>query len=450
MTVQIIPANEFGRALKRGLGRAALYIQAHGVTAVRDILLESCLKDPNYDPQCEDSRAPWFFGMFKASAEYEWFSSSILRALSNETESYDLEQLCELAALMGKSGDQRAAVALRARVLNQPFSFSGEQHGCHALIVLDGLAAVEELARRYGKLLLDQPDEGWRINLSSLTDETDCALQAEPRLRELAQTDAAIKAFLNNDPVPRAHEETSEEARQEAVRDRTRLELPLEKILSDAAIGVGKYPSQYMRFGRHATREELQLVLARLAVEEDVKARVRLLWVFRRAPLPELHPRVWELAHAADHETQEAAMEALAQHRDSRIGNLARAKLVSTDFSPRNAEVLDLLINNYEAGDEVVLMSALRRLPPGDDFEVHSLCFSILAICKNNGGAPALDMLRWCYEATPCTLCRCKAVAAMIARDSLPPDIAQECHYDANEETRRLASSVSTRAGRPG
>ena len=109
-----LSTSEFSIALKRGQGRALLHIHQFGLDEVADILLESCLKNPSYDPPCEPSRAKWLFGMFQHAPQYAYFSSTILSALACETESYDLEQLCELAAQMGKHGDAAAVMALRA------------------------------------------------------------------------------------------------------------------------------------------------------------------------------------------------------------------------------------------------------------------------------------------------------------------------------------------------
>lgn len=252
--------NEFATALKRGQGRAFLYVKQFGLKDVADIVLKSCLKTQVYDRQCEPGRAPWLYSMFKDTEEYARFSSAICSALESETGHYALEQLCELSALMAKDGDDAPGVALRARVLGQPFG-NGDTFGCHELVVLDGIAAVVELARRFGNLLIADPEE-MLPTLGDLTYELDIRPQAETRLKELAETDSAIQAYLDKEHSEATHNQNTpkltKEQRQEQTRERIRKEYPLENVLGDASAGVGDFPGRYMRFGDYARREDLR------------------------------------------------------------------------------------------------------------------------------------------------------------------------------------------------
>lgn len=58
---------EFASALRKGLGRAWLQVASFGLDNVVDLVLDACLRDQSYDPQCESSRAGWLFGMFSVS-----------------------------------------------------------------------------------------------------------------------------------------------------------------------------------------------------------------------------------------------------------------------------------------------------------------------------------------------------------------------------------------------
>lgn len=223
-----------------------------------DLVLESCLKNPAYDRQCEGSRAAWLFRMFQDSEDYDRFSAAILSELSSlpsEADSYDLEHLCELAALMAKAGDEAAATALRSRVLAQPLNWPHSLYGCQPLVALDGVPAVVALARRFGQLLIEEPDER-PPSVEYLTEDLGIFDAAVLELQRLAETDGDIKRYLDNEEDYAARERESQQKspdeRRREVWERVRKELTLDGILNDAARGVGEYPGRYMRFGKYA------------------------------------------------------------------------------------------------------------------------------------------------------------------------------------------------------
>lgn len=435
----MLSTNEFNTALRHGHGRAYMYVQQVGLNNVADAVLEACLKNQAYDRQCESSRALWLYGMFKGSQEYARFSSAIRSALEVETEHYDLDQLCELCALMAKDGDEAAGTALRTRVLGQPFA-GWDTFGCHTLIALDGLSAIVELARGFGRWLIANPSEEVPP-LDYLADEQDILSQAKLKLSELAEADAAIKSYLGNYFAATSSQDTPElslEQRQEQRRERVRKEYSLKRILDDASAGVGEYPGQYMQFGRHATKEELREVMLRMVAETDEKVLLRLLWIFRRAELPDIAPRLWELAESKNDAIRGATIVALAQRCDPRIGDLARAKLRSQEFLEVDSEVLELFVRNYQPQDELLIMSALARLSPNDD-NAHNLGSAILNIIEKNGSLAFQNMARWVYETTPCTICRHSAVKWMVSNESISPEILSECLHDADEDTQQIA-----------
>lgn len=435
---------EFAAALKRGQGRAFQYVRQYGLSEVGDLVLESCLKNPAYDRQCEGSRAAWLFQMYKDSEDYGRFSAAILSALSSlpsEADSYDLEHLCELAALMAKAGDEAAATALRSRVLAQPLNWPHSPYGCQPLVALDGVPAVVALARRFGQLLIEEPDER-PPSVDYLTEDLGIFDAAVQELQRLAEMDGDIKRYLDNEEVYAARERESQQKspyeRRREGWERVRKELTLDGILNDASRGVGEYPGRYMRFGKYATDDELKIVLERLVEETQETVCLRLLWIFRRTPLPELHPRIWQLADSKDDALRYSAVEALAQSQDPRVGELGRSRLRSGAFTARDSDTLDLFIRNYQPQDEQLILSALTLLPPDED-EAHSLGSSLLNICDENTSGASLDMLKWVYESTPCTVCRHSAVKQMAATGRVPPEIVAECLDDADEDLRHLA-----------
>ena len=75
--------------------------------------------------------------------------------------------------------------------------------------------------------------------------------------------------------------------------------------------------------------------------------------------------------------------------------------------------------------------------------DLHSLASDALKFVKAHpdpANGPAI-LLR-VYESTPCAHCRKIAVQQMIELRCLPPEIAEECRFDANDEIRALAAGL--------
>jgi len=329
-----LSSEEFESALQRGLGRTFLYVREYGLEDVADLLLEACLHDQAYDPQCEDSRAKWLLDMFQGTPEHKRFASSILTAVATETDTHDLMQLCELAALMATRGDEEAHSALLSRVMKQSAGTDDNWVGASELVSLEGVDAVVRLARNYGKLLLEDSEEE-PPPLAHLY-EDEIPIEARKTLEELSSVDSKIRAYMEYNLRDEAHDPYSKEKH----RERIRREYPLQKILEDAAAEVGEYPGYYLSFGRAATQEELKTVFNRLIAEKNEQVCLRLLWVFRRVEMPSIHPRLWEFVKSSNEQLRNAAFTDLAQINDLSVGEFARQKLRSGDSIEENTELL--------------------------------------------------------------------------------------------------------------
>jgi hypothetical protein len=434
---------EFSSALKRGHGRAFLHVQNFGLAEVADLVLAACLKNPAYDRQCESSRAPWLFSVFKGREEYPVFASAILSAFRQETDNNDIEHLCELTAQLAIHGDEIAANALRRRVLDQSFVLEGDQFGCNALVLLDGIDAVVELARRFGRSLLESSEERLPFPYH-LAGESGLRESADAVLEQLAVSDEAISAFWNSEQSWEREFQTDKvPLRDEERRESSRRELPLEKILADAAAGVGDTSFKYTRFGKYATVDELKVVWLRLINESDEKVCLRLLWVFRAAMLPELHPAIWKLAESDHDKIRAAAITALAQCHDPSVGNFARAALRSARSAKAVSDGMETLVKHYRNEDALLVRSALSGISASDG-EAHAIGFSIARMCRENESCDLLEALIWDYENNPCTLCRCGTVSMMSERGVLAPAIISECLHDADPDIRKLAQEAAS------
>lgn len=438
MTSTRLSREAFATALRRGHGRALQHIQEYGLEDMADLVLEACIHSQKYESQAEDSRAEWLLDMFYGTAEYGRFSAAILSALASEAETTDLQHLCELAERMASRGDEAAHSALRSRALQQAEGEPDLWIGASELVKLDGVDAVVQLARRYGKLLIQDPEEMIPA-LEGLYFGVDGGVPAEaPRiLQALSASEPEIMAYWNHDLRDR-ESRTSNFNSEEAIRERVRQRYSLHQVLADAKAAIGKYPGQYMYFGKYATPEELEIAFQRLMEEPDEEVCVRLLWIFRRARMPRLDPRLWQFAASTNDRLRDAAFEALAQLRHPSIGEYARGILRADGLTGTDLDVLKLLVLNYRPEDDELIGSALRRTNPETE-TIQGIGMRVLGICKENCGAELLEALNWVYEHTPCSHCRGKAVEFLLKLGKIAPEILEECRYDAIEKTRKMA-----------
>ncbi len=427
-----LSSEEFVFALQRGQGRTFLHVREYGLKDVADLLLEACLHDQAYDPQCEDSRAKWLLEMFRDSSEYKRFATSIFAALANETQTWDLLQLCEIAALMAINGDEEAHAALLARVMQQSAGTDDNWVGASELVKVEGVDAVVRLARNYGNLLLNDPDEE-PPPLAQLYDD-DVPIEARNTLEVLSSADPKIRVYYEHNLRYEARDSYSKEKH----RERIRREYPLQKILEDAAAEGGMYRSHYLSFGRAATQEELEVVFNRLIAEPNEQVCLRLLWVFRRVEMPRIHPRIWEFVKSSNEQLRNAAFTALTQIKDLSVGEFARKKLRIGESIEENSELLDLFVHNYQPTDGDIIWAAIQKVKAESE-NTHWIGMSVLKICDENEAPDLYEALKWVYENGPCSICRKSAVEHIIALKMIDPEVIEECLFDADEDLQKVA-----------
>lgn len=184
--------------------------------------------------------------------------------------------------------------------------------------------------------------------------------------------------------------------------------------------------------------DELEIAFQCLIEEPDEEVCVRLLWIFRRAEMPRLDPRLWQFAASANAQLRDAAVEALARLRHPSIGEYARGILRADALTEMDLDVLKLLVLNYRPEDGELIGSTLRRINPGAE-STHGIGMTILEICKENCGSELFEALNWVYEQTPCSNCRRQAVEFLLRLGKIAPEVLEECRYDAIERIRKMA-----------
>jgi hypothetical protein len=440
LVIRRLEQDEFVQAIRKGLGRALLHVIHYGMDEVADLVLEACLHNQSHDPQCESSRASWLFRMFGHSTQYPRLGESILSKLKTETNPWNLLQLCGLAKEMAARGDKGARQRLGECVREKAsIPLDDDWVGADLWVELEGIDGLLELARIYGQRLVLHPDDFVPDNLLSINETKQGFKEI---LFQHAQKESEIKAYWDYLEArgvlnPRSAPVDKEVARRRH-HERVRQQHSVESILRDARNKLGQYPGRYTLFGRHATPDELKAIYTHLLKETDEAIQLRLLWIFRRAPLPELNEILFRWADGTDEALRQASIAALAQKADEQVHDLARSKVYAGKLVGADRGALDLFLNNYANGDAHLITQALVALNPNLE-DAHSLGFSLAELAEQRRDVELANALKWVYENTPCTNCRYKVIKQLSSLQQFDEALLYECEFDAEEDIRTFA-----------
>lgn len=431
----------FQHALRAGHGSAVKHVLESGLDKVADLLLDACLNECSYDAQCEGGRALWLYQMFRDAPQRSAFAAKIIDALQtahrqsrNDDEAdpdwYTLNQLCHLTSLLARGGDDGAAQCLREFVLGQDFRGKDRFAGGNALVLLDGAVAARELARGFGRLL--QEDEDAVIDsLDELLEDSTQSAGITAELEAAKASDQAIAAYMYK---YRADNAVKPQRPAPPI-------IIAEQVIDAARSGSKQGRGYYFSAGRRASPAVAERIFECLIRETDGAVLERLLWFFTEAELPHLHQELFDLAETGASNLKWAATRALGRVADPRVGALGRKLIQADSFCADDDEVVYLFNRNLMLGDELTLMSGIQGLAL-DARQLHDFGFAIVKLLQSNHSEQLADLAGWLYAKTPCSICRHDCVAWLYALSLLTAERAEECRYDANPDTRRLARAA--------
>ena len=411
-------------ALQKGLGRAAQWATS-GVLA-SEPLLDACLHDMRFDQQCEDNRGEWLWRLISITDNTSEFREPLLTALRNVNEAHDAYQLCDLAMHFARSGDEAFRNLLyefvgRRQIPDSPSIGEGQ------LLSLDGEDAFLFLARLRGQSLLTRVwgwDDGAVI---------DAAIEeyGEARVREILthSTEPEIFGFANG---------WLENQKSPVDRDAWRQEKD-EKIaaatVSDVILAAETEPNCFWlrTWGKQASANDLEMVLERLFSEHDPTVIINLLHLFALRPFDRFDDRLIELCKHSDRKVQRRTFNVLCENSFPEIRALALAEIQknSLGFPP-----IGLLIKNYQPGDEQLVLDQVEL--PEDPGDRHWMLIDLCNLLKENETADSSKLGQLAYFHNPCQMCRCSAAELLFSQGCVPAWLAEECRFDAEEETRSL------------
>ena len=424
-------SSHFRDALQKGLGRAVLWAKK-GVWNERNVLLEACLNDFRYDASCEEPRGTWLWGIIGAVGAVDDFREAILEALQTLEDGLAAQQACQFCVLYAQRGDGRFRRRLQEIVAQKPVAdcpWRGEEE----LIDLDREAGFLFAVRARGEAFLNR-EWDW--------DDTALVRAAVERLGEQAvvvlldqesPASADVGRFRTNWLA--ARERKSPEPGQ-GLAERMR-QLSLDEIVGQAENARNR-AAVFRGWGMYAQEADLQAVLARLLQSRNPDVLVNYLRIFSNRPMPRFDERVLGLLDHADANVRGRAYTTVAQNTHPAIRHFA-IQNVQERFAAPN--FLELFVKNFQPEDGKLLLSHLRV--PDDPDQRHSLMMDLIKIVEQNPSAPCLELAVPAYGATPCSVCRSKAVKLLATRKVAPSWLVEECRWDSNSATRAFALSPS-------
>jgi len=419
----------FSAALRKGQGRALQQVTNYGPVTLEDEIIDNCLHCRSYDPQCEAARAPWLFTIVDRAGLKRKVIQAI-GALVRDPPEQDHRDLAQRSAILKELAADGEDDARRLLYLSLArMSDTADVIADADIVALDGLDGLVKVARQVGRWLQEDPDFWICESLIEQIDESAGSIVGLAALEREAATDPDIAQYLIG------LRQTRES--QNAASGR-----PIETAFTGAQIVAHAKKEKsgkchwFRRWAIHAIVDQREIVFAALLAEQTPEHVGRLLRCFGKIGVPQYDARILPWLFCTDMEVRWAAVQAVAQLSHFELRKAALRLIAEGDVT----NGVRLLAANFESEDWSM---CARRLEPSDDAEHHhSLGTHLLELCAAHPYPEALDCLLYVYEFSPCPTCRRRAVSAMIAIGIAPTWLLEESSFDADPETRTLASTA--------
>lgn len=436
-TLNNISDEELQRLLHNGMGRAILFLMNQDHSQYRDLILDCCLHNYAYDCQVEGSCADYLYPLIKKLRDEEYFRSEILRAIPDETNNCDAEQLLDFTVLFAKYGceEARKAIYEKLRSNNTDEVLTGQSQA----IELDGAKGLIFLLDMIGG---DPKLINWNQKIYSIeeTEAIDGVDKVRLALSEAAAQNPNVAAALAN--MEYYSPEWSAEEIIKARKQMRKSFFPKLPELSEDTTWKEVKGSQYFKrlvhgWSRLAKDEEIEKAARDLDQNEEPEVLSAHLRIFYKCPFP-LEPDV--LIHLIDHPDSKvglAALIALELVSHEKVRKLFYRLLDDPEWSDR---AIGLLRSNYKTGDYELIENQIRFETDSD--RLHLICGNTSHVYKDNPLPEGMKPLLAAYDRGPCSVCRCTCLETIQKIGELPDWLIEECQYDAYSETRKMAAEL--------
>ena len=391
--------DQFRDTLRKGFGRAVLYLREFGPAGFEDDIVHACTSNLVFDAQWEGTRGEWLHEIVILAGMSEMVVPKIIDKLlcpSKAEDFWDVAQLCVLASIFAQYGHEDARKALYSKFDRMEFSDSW-LYGI-PIMGVDGLQGfmrvAEVIADRYCK-----EHEYWEDTcLISEACERFGRDIVHDTLAAHAKDNQNIEVFL--DQIHKIEKDETELKNREP-----RSLESLETILSSIESDQDKYLIRLKSWGIRASDSDLSVVFDHMLKEIRPEQLRRYMCVYGWRKMPRLLPQIIELVNTEDRKLLNATIDALSNFQVAEVRNLGLHMLQET---PPRLEAIGLFAKNYKLGDNVLLEAVLPIA--GDANILHGIGLDLLNVVRETKTPELANCMRWLYEYGPCSMCRNNAI----------------------------------------
>lgn len=435
---------EFEAAVRRGLGRAVLWLKRGEVIPDRDFLLYACTHNLTYYLQSAEDRALYMFDIIQVTGEPAFYSQFVRQSLDEisddeddwwEVDERSIGQMFGILGLRAKNGDHSVRKSL--------YSFFGKHSAgsdysrAEIIVDIDGLNGYLAVVRQWILHPRKQEDHWTEAWLLEHVEKQFGAKETQSFLEQAAQDEPAIGTYL----LEVRKKQTAWHKRQGSSTRRDRPDYAkLHRRIFSRRKSKSYIP--WDRWGATLSEEDAEQLACELLEEMDTRRLERYLRLFGRRPFPFDHTPLLALARSESREIASAARAALARIEHSSVHDLA-LELMETDPCPW--ELIELLTRNFREGDEKAIESVLEE--PWNAKKMEWIGLKLRKVVEENITPAAASALLLFYERGYCSMCRHGTIELLDELGQLPPSIVEEGRYDADDSIRELVQDILVQGG---
>ncbi|MEO7716636.1 MAG: hypothetical protein ABIY70_10560 [Capsulimonas sp.] len=424
--------SDFELALRRGLGRAVLWLQSGAVTEDRELILTACRENWAFDVQTEDNRALYMADVVLATFEPEFYTRGVIESLFANRDEHSFGQMYDLVGRFAATGSAEARGALYSAF--ERLAPSRDYYFANVLMQVDGLDGYLYAVQNWlGKPVKEDKDRDELDPVFLLND-------AEERFGA-AEVDAFLMVAAQNNPaiIP-YHIAVREKRAVWRARNESRPARPAptyNELRAMLAHRQFRLPQFLAHRGLRMDDETANRLAADLLTETNPAVLVPLLALFGEYKFPLSPDRLFELAQDSNPAVASAAAFALAPVEDARVRALGLSIMSGDDAPWMGAR---LLVYNFQPGDCEPMLRLLERLDDPDS--VHFFGYRIRDVFEQNTTPEFRPILILLYEKIMSTLGRNRAVKCLAKLGPLPEYVLHEAPYDASSSTREFVAEL--------
>ncbi len=418
--------SEFKKYAKKGRGKAFLIFREHKDVDFSKEILDLCLRNYAYDPQCEGERSEYALQFFRELNEEQKnaLASEIAKILKTYEISDDLDWDCLhffiTAAKISREGFPQIGDALLER-----FDKCDDYEVCNlfpveSILTLLDFEGLVKVAERRGEAFLRDKDK-------SEDDYLFCCLHgvsvedARKMLQERAKSNEKLRAFLERIDETTKHREEYQKQHKST------------KSAFEQVKALAEENKMIPRKLRYALSDDENMYFAKKLLEQKSQKKrigyIRLFDLFGKVSFPDDPRKLLPLFSKRKNSWyNERLVDVLTPFALPELRKIAQNALESDNYA---FFYLDLLKQNYSEGDGEKIAKKLAKEKKPHDF--HHAGITVRNIFKANTTADCRLPLELLIEESVCGQCRLGAVELLEKAGVLSAELKAERAFDSYE-----------------